>query len=53
VTKANKIAPTTWYDRRVREEQEAAQREILERRRNPEKMEEYEAKFISEHQELA
>ena len=36
--KANKAA----YEARERAEQEAAQREILERRRNPEKMEEYE-----------
>jgi hypothetical protein len=36
--KKNKAA----YEARERDEQEAAQREILERRRNPEKMEEYE-----------
>jgi hypothetical protein len=46
--KKNKAA----YEARERAEQEAAQREILERRRNPEKMEEYEQNVASNRQKL-
>jgi len=46
--KKNKAA----YLARERAEQEAAQREILERRRNPEKMEEYEQNVNSSRQKL-
>lgn len=47
--KANRAA----YADRERAEQEAAQQQIMERRRNPEKMEEYNARRNQERQELA
>ena len=40
------------YDARERAEQEAAQKEILERRRNPEKMEQYEDKVATSRAKL-
>ena len=46
--KANKAA----YEARERADQEAAQREILERRRNPEKMEDYEQKVNTSRAKL-
>lgn len=46
--KKNKAA----YEARERAEQEAAQREILERRRNPEKMQDYEQKVASKRAKL-
>jgi len=40
------------YEERERREQEAAQREILERRRNPNKMEEYEREYQTKREKL-
>jgi hypothetical protein len=40
------------YDAKIREEQEEAQREILERRRNPQKMEQYEVQYKLKREKL-
>lgn len=41
------------YDRREKEEMEAAQRQIIERRRNPEKMRKYDAGIMKNREKLA